>query len=93
MPASFFSKIIPALSSTEHTLAEQSVQGSRNGIYIFATFAAWREIYHAKEYSPCDLCGLARNIQRNKHLQEGLSQRRKERKDNDTTDYVSKRTG
>ena len=47
MPASFFSKIIPALSSTEHTLAEQSVQGSRNGIYIFATFAAWREIYNA----------------------------------------------
>ena len=43
---------------------------------IFATFAAWREIYNA-----INIC------------EKELSQRRKERKDNDTTDYVSKQTG
>ena len=103
MPASFFSKKIPALSSTEHTLAEQSVQGSRNGIYIFATFAAWREIYPAiniceKELSQKNIVlatfAAWREIYNAINIcEKELSQRRKERKDNDTTDYVSKQTG
>ena len=70
---------------------------------IFATFADWREIYHA-----INICekGLSqknivlatfaawREIYNAINIcEKELSQRRKERKDNDTTDYVSKQTG